>query len=84
MTGAASDPASWQQHIGGKRRRDALAKRARDPDDTLKLVLVRDMWLTGFDAPCMNTMYIASQCADMDSCRRLPASTACFATSLAG
>jgi type I restriction enzyme R subunit len=58
MTGAASDPASWQQHIGGKRRRDALARRARDPDDTLKLVLVRDMWLTGFDAPCMNTMYI--------------------------
>ncbi len=58
MTGAASDPPTWQQHIGGKRRRDALAKRARDPGDPLKLVLVRDMWLTGFDAPCMNTMYI--------------------------
>ena len=58
MTGAASDPASWQQHIGGKRRRDALAKRARNPDDPLKLVLVRDMWLTGFDAPCMHTMYV--------------------------
>ena len=58
MTGAASDPLSWQQHIGGKRRRDALAKRARNPDDPLKLVLVRDMWLTGFDAPCMNTMYV--------------------------
>ncbi|MCP4185669.1 MAG: type I restriction endonuclease subunit R [Hyphomicrobiales bacterium] len=58
MTGAASDPLDWQQHIGNKRRRDELAKRARDPDDPLKLVLVRDMWLTGFDAPCMNTMYV--------------------------
>lgn len=58
MSGAASDPLDWQQHIGGKRRRDSLAKRARDPSDPLKLVIVRDMWLTGFDAPCMNTMYI--------------------------
>ncbi|MFA7587700.1 MAG: type I restriction enzyme endonuclease domain-containing protein, partial [Novosphingobium sp.] len=58
MTGAASDPLDWQQHIGNKRRRDGLAKRARDPKDPLRLVLVRDMWLTGFDAPCMNTMYI--------------------------
>jgi type I restriction enzyme, R subunit len=58
MTGAASDPPEWQQHIGNRRRRDALAKRARDPDDPLKLVLVRDMWLTGFDAPSMNTMYV--------------------------
>ncbi|HAO35839.1 MULTISPECIES: type I restriction endonuclease subunit R [unclassified Hyphomonas] len=58
MSGAASDPLEWQQHIGGKRRSDALAKRARDPSDPLKLVIVRDMWLTGFDAPCMNTMYV--------------------------
>lgn len=58
MTGSASDPLEWQQHIGNKRRRDALAKRARDPEDPLRLVIVRDMWLTGFDAPCMNTMYI--------------------------
>ena len=58
MTGAASDPLNWQQHIGNKRRRDGLAKRARDPEDPLRLVLVRDMWLTGFDAPCMNTMYV--------------------------
>ena len=58
MTGAASDPPAWQSHIGNKRRRDALAKRARDPSDPLKLVIVRDMWLTGFDAPCMNTMYV--------------------------
>ena len=58
MTGSASDPLEWQQHIGSKTRRDLLAKRARDPDDTLKLVIVRDMWLTGFDAPSMHTMYI--------------------------
>jgi type I restriction enzyme R subunit len=58
MTGAASDPPEWQQHIGNKARRDLLAKRARDPDDSLRLVIVRDMWLTGFDAPCMHTMYI--------------------------
>ena len=58
MTGAASDPKEWQQHIGGKARRELLAKRAKDPDDPLKLVLVRDMWLTGFDAPSMHTMYI--------------------------
>lgn len=58
MTGSASDPQEWQQHIGNKSRRDMLAKRARDPKDELKLVIVRDMWLTGFDAPCMHTMYV--------------------------
>ena len=58
MTGAASDPKEWQRHIGGKARRELLAKRAKDPDDPLKLVIVRDMWLTGFDAPSMHTMYI--------------------------
>ena len=58
MTGSASDPLDWQPHVGSKRRRDDLARRARDPDDPLKLVIVRDMWLTGFDAPCMHTMYI--------------------------
>ncbi|WP_017940276.1 type I restriction endonuclease subunit R [Zestomonas thermotolerans] len=58
MTGAASDPPEWQPHIGNKARRDLLAKRARDPKDPLKLVIVRDMWLTGFDAPCMHTMYV--------------------------
>ena len=58
MTGAASDPKEWQRHIGGKARRELLAKRAKDPDDPLRLVIVRDMWLTGFDAPSMHTMYI--------------------------
>lgn len=60
MTGAASDPAAWQPHIGKrpKARRELLAKRAKDPSDPLTLVIVRDMWLTGFDAPCMHTMYV--------------------------
>lgn len=58
MTGAASDPSEWQKHIGNKARRDLLAKRAKDPNDPLKLVIVRDMWLTGFDAPSMHTMYV--------------------------
>ncbi|AVT77917.1 type I restriction-modification system, restriction subunit R [Rhodopseudomonas palustris] len=58
MTGSAADPESWQRHIGPKSRRDLLAKRAKDPTDPLKLVIVRDMWLTGFDAPSMHTMYV--------------------------
>ena len=58
MTGSAADPQGWQPHIGTKAGRDLLAKRAKDPKDALKLVIVRDMWLTGFDAPSMHTMYI--------------------------
>ncbi len=58
MTGSASDPEKIQQHVGGKQRRDALARRMKDPADELKLVLVRDMWLTGFDVPSMHTLYV--------------------------
>ena len=58
MTGAASDPPGWQKHIRDKRRREALAKRFRDPGDPLRVALVRDMWLTGFDAPSLHTMYL--------------------------
>jgi type I restriction enzyme R subunit len=58
MTGSASDLSDWQQHIRSKQRREALAKRFKNPSDPFKLVIVRDMWLTGFDAPCMHTMYI--------------------------
>jgi len=58
MTGSASDPVEWQQHIRNKPRREALANRFRDPSDRLKIVLVRDMWLTGFDVPPLHTMYI--------------------------
>ena len=58
MTGSASDPPKWQQHIRNKPRRETLAKRFRDPSDSFQVVLVRDMWLTGFDAPSLHTMYM--------------------------
>ena len=58
MTGSASDPPEWQQHFRSKARREALAQRFRDPADSMKIVLVRDMWLTGFDAPSLHTMYV--------------------------
>ncbi len=58
MTGAASDPLDWQEHIRNKPRREALAHRFRDPEDPLEVVIVRDMWLTGFDAPSLHTMYV--------------------------
>ncbi len=58
MTGSASDPLDWQPHIRNKARREALANRFRDPADLLQIVLVRDMWLTGFDAPSLHTMYV--------------------------
>ena len=58
MTGSASDPLEWQPHIRNKARREALANRFRDPADPLQVVLVRDMWLTGFDAPSLHTMYV--------------------------
>lgn len=58
MTGSASDNERLQKHVGGKQRRDTLAKRMKDNADELKIVIVRDMWLTGFDVPSMHTMYI--------------------------
>ena len=58
MTGSASDPLDWQPHIRNKPRREALANRFRSPADSLQVVLVRDMWLTGFDAPSLHTMYV--------------------------
>ena len=58
MTGAATDPPDWQTHVRNKSRREALANRFRDPGDPLRMVLVRDMWLTGFDAPSLHTMYV--------------------------
>ena len=58
MTGAASDPLAWQAHIRNKPRRERLAERFRDPADPFRIVIVRDMWLTGFDAPSLHTMYV--------------------------
>jgi type I restriction enzyme R subunit len=58
MTGSASDPQNFQRHIYTKEQRDLIAKRMKNNDDELKLVIVRDMWLTGFDVPSLHTMYI--------------------------
>ena len=58
MTGSASDPASFQKHIHTKDERELIAKRMKEPKDELKFVIVRDMWLTGFDVPVLHTMYI--------------------------
>jgi len=58
MTGSADDPAEWQPHIRTKARREELAKRFKNPADPFQVVIVRDMWLTGFDAPCLHTMYV--------------------------
>ncbi len=58
MTSSSSDPGNWQIHNTSKQERKALGNRLKDPKDPLKLVIVRDMWLTGFDAPCLKTMYM--------------------------
>jgi type I restriction enzyme R subunit len=58
MTGSAADGPEWQEHIRTKQRREELAKRFRDPKDGFRIVIVRDMWLTGFDAPSLHTMYV--------------------------
>ena len=58
MTGSASDPQDWQQHIRNKRRRKQISDNFKDPENELKIVIVRDMLLTGFDAPIVHTMYL--------------------------
>ena len=82
MTGAASDPKDWQRHVGGKARRELLAKRIKAPDDPLKLVIVRDMWLTGFDAPeHAHDVRRQADAGGTGSCRPLRGSIGCSATS---
>ena len=58
MTGSSSDALHIQPHIRNKARRKAIGERLKNPTDSLKLVIVRDMWLTGFDAPCLHTLYV--------------------------
>jgi type I restriction enzyme, R subunit len=60
MTGAASEPPAWQAHIGRwpEARRELIAKWAMNPKNSPTIVIVRDMWLIGFDAPCMHTVYV--------------------------
>ena len=58
MTGSSSDGPEWAEHIRNKKRRTEIGDRLKDPDDELKMVIVRDMWLTGFDAPVLHTLYV--------------------------
>lgn len=58
MTGSSSDPAGFQPHVRNKEKRKAIGERLKDPKDALQMVIVRDMWLTGFDAPCLHTLYV--------------------------
>lgn len=58
MTGSSSDPLPFQPHVRNKPKRKALADRLKDPKDKMKLAIVRDMWLTGFDAPALHTLYL--------------------------
>jgi len=58
MTGSASDKALLRPHVYSSQTKKRLEKRFKDPHDELKLVIVRDMWLTGFDAPCVHTLYV--------------------------
>ncbi len=58
MTGSAEDGPEWQPHIHSKDKRRELANRFKDAKDPFRIVIVRDMWLTGFDAPCLHTMYV--------------------------
>ena len=58
MTGSASDKALLRPHVYSSQTKKRLEKRFKDPSDELKLVIVRDMWLTGFDAPCVHTLYV--------------------------
>lgn len=58
MTGSASDPVDWQEHIRNKEKRREIGDRMKDPNDEMKIAIVRDMWLTGFDVPCLHTMYV--------------------------
>ncbi|MCX6701532.1 MAG: type I restriction endonuclease subunit R, partial [Methanomicrobiales archaeon] len=58
MTGSATDHVDWQPHIRNKHRREKLATRFKNCEDSFKIAIVRDMWLTGFDVPCLHTMYV--------------------------
>ena len=84
MTGSATDPLDWQSHIRNKPRRQDLALRFKAPGDPLRIVIVRDMWLTGFDAPCLHTMYVDKPMRGHGLMQAIAASTASSRTSPAG
>lgn len=58
ITGSPADPPQWREHIRDKEERRLIGERFKNPDDPLKMVIVCDMWLTGFDVPCLHTLYV--------------------------
>jgi len=64
MTNSASDPADWKDHFTSKKDREDMANRRKKEGDELEIAIFRDMWLTGFDVPCMHTMYIDKSMAE--------------------
>ena len=70
-TNIAKDPAAWKPHVRTKESSEAIKARFKDPDDRLKIVIVRDMWLTGFDNPHLNTLNVNKVMSGTISCRQL-------------
>ena len=70
MTTNSADGPEISKHHTTKQQRKDLSERMKDPSDELKLVIVRDMWLTGFDAPCLNTMYVDKPMRGHNSCKQ--------------
>ncbi|WP_255216814.1 hypothetical protein [Pseudenhygromyxa sp. WMMC2535] len=84
MTGAGSDPEEYHPHIRGKLRKKTIERRFKDPEDPLKLVIVRDMWLTGFDVPCAHTLYVDKPMQGHGLLQAIARSTGASRTSRAG
>ena len=72
MTSTNKDPEEWRQIIGNKRHKEELAKEFKDNNGQMKIAIVVDMWLTGFDVPSLATMYVYSQWSDIILCKQLP------------
>ena len=72
MTSGNNDPEEWREIIGNKHHKDELAKKFKDNNSPLKIAIVVDMWLTGFDVPSLATMYVYKPCPGTILCRLLP------------
>ena len=84
MTSSASDPPEWQKHSTTKQERKVLRQRFQAPEDPLRLVIVRDMWLTGFDAPCLHTLYVDKMMRDHNLMQAIARVNRVFKDKLAG
>lgn len=80
MTGGNNDPEDWKEIIGTKSHKEELARKFKDNDDPMKIAIVVDMWLTGFDVPSLATMYVYKPMHGYNRCRPSRVSTACLRT----